>query len=72
MSEEIKEELIKILGEDAYSYGYMQVSKRTQKLVKSVNYLVTQLKITGQWIDEADGKEHIQIVIAKVKEILSE
>lgn len=37
MSEEIKEELIKILGEDAYSYGYMQVSKRTQKLVKSVN-----------------------------------
>jgi len=72
MSEEIKEELKKILGDDAFSMGEMQVSERVKKLVKSVNYLVTQLKITGQWSDDDDEcKEHIKQVIANVKEMLS-
>lgn len=70
MIEEIKEELKKILGD--VSIGEMQVSTMVQKLVKTVNYLVTQLKISGQWIDDTDGKEHINSVLANVKEILSE
>lgn len=71
MSEEIKEELKKILGDDAYSIGYMQVSARVQKLVKAVNYLVTQLKITGKWSEDEECKDHIKQVIANVKEMLS-
>jgi hypothetical protein len=71
MSEEIKEELKKILGDDAFSIGEMQVSERVKKLVKSVNYLVTQLKITGQWSDDEECKEHIKQVIVNVKEMLS-
>lgn len=71
MSEEIKEELKKILGDDAYSIGDMQVSTRVQKLVKTVNYLVTQLKITGKWSEDEECKEHIKEVIANVKEMLS-
>lgn len=71
MSEEIKEELKKILADDAYSIGDMQVSARVQKLVKAVNYLVTQIKITGQWSDDEECKDHISQVIANVKEMLS-
>ena len=71
MSEEIEDELKKILGDDAYSIGDMQVSENVQKLVKSVNYLVTQLKITGRWIENEDGKEYIKKIISNVKEILS-
>jgi hypothetical protein len=71
MSEEINEELKKILGEDAFSMGEMQVSETVKKLVKSVNYLVTQLKITGQWSDDDGCKEHIKQVIGNVKKMLS-
>lgn len=71
MSEEIKEELKKILGDDAYSVGDMQVSERVKKLVKAVNYLVTQIKITGQWSENEECKDHINQVIANVKEMLS-
>ena len=71
MPEEIEDELKKILGDDAYSIGDMQVSENVQKLVKSVNYIVTQLKITGKWIEDEDGKEYIKKIISNVKEFLS-
>lgn len=71
MSNEIKDELKKILGDDAFSMGDMQVSERVQKLVKTVNYLVTQLKITGKWSDDDECKDHIKQVITNVKEMLS-
>lgn len=71
MSDEIKNELKKILGDDAFSTGKMQVSERVQKLVKTVNYLVTQLKITGQWSDDEECKEHIKEVIENVKKMIS-
>ena len=71
MSEEIKEELKKILADDAYSMGNMQVSLRVQKLSKCVNYLVTQIKSVGQWSDEPECKDHINQVIANVKDMLT-
>lgn len=71
MSDEIKDELKRILGDDAFSMGNMQVSERVQKLVKAVNYLVTQLKITGKWSDDDECKDYIKQVIANVKEMLS-
>jgi len=71
MSEEIKDELKKILGDDAFGMGNMQVSERVQKLVKTVNYLVTQLKITGKWSEDEECKNHIKKVIANVKKMLS-
>lgn len=71
MENEIIEELKTILAEDAISMGEMQVSKRVQKLVKTVNYLVTQIKITGRWVEDEDGKDHIKKVIINAKEMLS-
>lgn len=71
MSEEIKEELKKILGDDAYSIGDMQVSERVKKLVKAVNYLVVQIKITGQWSEDEEYKDHVKQVITNAKKMLS-
>jgi hypothetical protein len=75
MNNDIKEELKKILGDDAISLGNMQVSDRVQKLVKSVNYLVGQLHITGDMVED-DGnrkevKSHINEVICNTKNMLS-
>lgn len=71
MENEIKEELKKILGEDAFSNGNMQVSERVQKLTKSVNYLVTQLKITSNLNDDIERKNHVTDVINNLKNILN-
>lgn len=71
MAKEIENELKKILGDDAFSIGNMQVSDRVQKLVKTVNYLVTQLKISGDLSDGEDCKRHIDKVIFNAKEMLS-
>lgn len=71
MPDEIKEELKKILSDDAFSLGNMQVSERVQKLVKSVYYLTTQIKIIEQYSDDKKYKDHIKLVIANVKKMLS-
>lgn len=70
MSEEIEEELKKILADDAYNSGEMQVSEGVRKLALTVRYLVTQLKI-AKGFDEIEGAEHICKVIENAKEILS-
>jgi hypothetical protein len=75
MNKDIDEALKKILGEDAFSIGNMQVSQRVQKLAKSVNYLVTQLYIASNLVENEDNrkevKSHIELVISATKEILS-
>ena len=79
MNSQIREELLKILGEDAFSIGSMQVSERVQKLVKSVNYLVTQLYVINGLLkdvveDDSDTmelREHIDMVVANVKAMLN-
>jgi hypothetical protein len=68
---EIDEILKKILGEDAFSNIDMKVSKDTSKLVKAVDYLVTQIKITGNMINNKEVSEHIKSVIKNTKDILS-
>jgi len=67
---EVNDILIKMLGNNAFE-NYMQVSPDFGKLVKTVNYLTIQLKITGRWCDD-EGKEHIKSVIETVKNILDE
>lgn len=74
MNDKIKEELKKILGEDAFSMGNMQVSERVQKLVWAVNYLVIQLNMVTNLVEEKDNlivKSHIEDVIDSVGGILS-
>jgi glucuronate isomerase len=66
----MKEQLIKILGEDAYSIGNMQVSENVKKLVKALYYLDGQLPMIGRDLDK-EGKEYIQDVLTTTKEILS-
>ncbi len=72
---EIKEELKRILGEDAFDMGNMQVSDRVSKLVKSVSYLVTQLNITANMVEDETNREHIkghvEQVVTATKGILS-
>ena len=72
---EIKEELKRMLGEDAFNTGTMQVSDRVAKLVKSVNYLVGQLNITANMVEDESNrdyvKEHVEKVITATKGILS-
>ena len=68
---DIIEKLKNILGEDAFNTGDMQVSDTTQKLVKSVNYLITQLKIISELEDNV-RKEYVDNVLENVKEILND
>jgi hypothetical protein len=67
---EIDDILSTLLGRNAFNNS-MKVSPDFGKLVKTVNYLTTQLKITGRWCDD-EGKEHIKSVIETVKNILDE
>lgn len=72
--EKIKDELKKILADDAYNSGDMQVSNRVSKLVKSVNYLVTQLNFTKDFVEperKSEIFEHIDKVISNVKQMLN-
>jgi hypothetical protein len=71
-SVEIKQELKTILGDDAFSIGNMQVSKRVTTLVKAVYYMDAQLKILERWIEDEQGIKHIEAVRQSVKNILSE
>lgn len=71
MTNKIKDELKKILGDDAYNDGSMQVSDRVQKLAKAVNYLVIQLKFTARLQEDFEREAHIEQVINNVKEIIS-
>lgn len=66
----MKEELIKILGEDAYSIGCMQVSENVKKLVKALYYLDGQLAVMGRDLDK-EGKDYIQEVLKTTKKMLS-
>jgi hypothetical protein len=68
---ELKEELIRILGENALSIGEMQVSKNVQKLAKAVNYLVLQLKMTANMSENEDIKDYAELIIKNTKDILS-
>jgi hypothetical protein len=70
-SAEIKQELKTILGDDAFSLGDMQVSKRVTTLVKAVYYMDAQLKILERWIEDEQGIKHIEEVRQSVKNILS-
>jgi hypothetical protein len=69
MDEELKQILKNILGDDAFNDGSMKVSDRVSKLVKSVNYLSTQLKIVKNDADQ-ETKEYIDGIIDSVKNIL--
>ena len=68
---ELKEELIRILGENALSIGALQVSKNVQKLAKAVNYLVLQLKMTANMSENEDIKDYAELIIKNTKDILS-
>lgn len=48
----------------------MKVDSDMAKLVKTVNYLTTQLVITRRWCDE-EGKEHIKSVLESAESILN-
>lgn len=48
----------------------MQVQSDVSKLARVVSYLATQLDITGRWIDDPDGKNHIKKVVDCVNEML--
>jgi hypothetical protein len=65
----MKEELTKILGQDAYNMGNMQVSENVKKLVKALYYLDGQLPIIGRDLDK-EGKEYIQEVLKTTKKML--
>jgi hypothetical protein len=65
---DISELLTLMIGKNAFNNS-MKVSSDFGNLVKAVNYLTIQLKITGRWCDE-EGKEHIKGVIESTKEIL--
>ena len=71
MKNNVKDELKKILGDDAFSLGNMQVSERVQKLVKSVNYLVAQIEMTSNMIEDDENRKQVEVhvndVIIKTK-----
>ena len=75
MKNNVKDELKKILGDDAFSLGNMQVSERVQKLVKSVNYLVAQIEMTSNMIEDDENRKQVEVhvndVITKTKNILA-
>lgn len=68
MHDEIKEELIKIMGTDAFNNG--STSKDVEILVKCIKYMNTQLKIVQKNYCDEEGKEHIDTVLKNSKEIL--
>lgn len=68
--EEINNLLTLMIGKNAFNNS-MKVSSDFGKLVKAVNYLTIQLKITGRWCDD-EGKEHIKSVIESTKNILKD
>jgi hypothetical protein len=67
---DIKQELKNILGDDAFSIGNMQVSERVSQLVKAVYYMDIQIKMLDRWIEDEQGKNHIEQVRQSVKNIL--
>lgn len=70
MENEIKQELIRILGSEAYNKGDMIVPKNVSKLVKSVSYLVTQMIIISNMMKNTELTNHIISVIDSVEKIL--
>jgi len=71
MKNKIEENLKLILGEDAFDSMDMQVSKSVQKLSKAVNYLVVQLGVLDEGITDEESKEHINIILYHVNDIIS-
>ena len=67
---EVSELLKQMLGKNAFNNG-MKVEIDFGRLVKAVNYSVTQLKITERFC-ETEGKEHIEEVIENIKNILKD
>jgi ribosomal protein S15P/S13E len=68
MHDEIKDELIKIMGTDAFNNG--STSKDVEILVKCIKYMNTQLKIVQKNYCDEEGKEYINTVLKNSKEIL--
>lgn len=71
MKNKIDENLKIILGEDAFESMDMQVSNSVQKLSKAVNYLVVQLGVLEECITDEELKEHINIILYHVDDIIS-
>jgi hypothetical protein len=75
-NKDINEILKDILGTEAINDNNIQISENTSKLVKTINYLITQLEIIKREFNpECDNSylmEHIDSVINNTKEILSE
>jgi GH24 family phage-related lysozyme (muramidase) len=69
---DIKQELKTILGDNAFSCGTMKVSSTVSRLVKAVYYMDTQIKMLDRWIEDEQGKRHIEQVRQSVKNILNE
>lgn len=62
--------LIEMLGKNAFNNN-MKVDSDMAKLVKTVNYLTTQLIITRRWCDE-EGKDYIKSVLESAESILND
>lgn len=67
---EIQNILQNLLGKNAIDNAH-KVDDDFRKLTLAVSYLALQIEITKRWCDE-EGKEHVDTVINKTKEILNE
>jgi hypothetical protein len=67
--ETVKEQLIQILGTDAYN-NFMEVNPDVARLCMTVKYLVTQLVTAGRMMPEG-AKDHIEHVMQTTVDILS-
>lgn len=73
MEEEIKITLKKILGDDAFNNGKMQVSHNVSVLIKSVDYLTEQLFLLGRFVNEDDKElynDNVEKILKMTNNIL--
>lgn len=63
--------LIEILGRDAISLGEMQVSREVRTLVKSLNYLILQMKFLMRYENKIDRETCIKKIYDGLIKILN-
>lgn len=73
MKDDIRETLKKILGEDAYNFGSMQVTDRVSGLSRAIYYLTGQMEMLTVYVPDCDKeyfKETIETIFKNTNEIL--
>lgn len=75
MENNIKETLKKILGDDAYNFGSMQVTDRVKGLSRAIYYLTGQMSMLTIYVPDDDKeyfKETIEIIFKNTNGILTD